>query len=285
MSLFGSYKQKKSLYFNRVVDKKIYQYDRWRFAMMIFLVVLLSLFYILENGFVYLPADRYVQKAVQGSSLIYDPDSYSRILNEQTSCGFDYLLEDFDFVSQEPYVGLGRYDREKMGYFGEYLVDEEFEVFLPHDFSDATFFAKNGSSLFVEPDNFDETRVEPEICGQRLVYDEIYPSVMYVRMFNDTGIKDYILLKDSGAPDSFQFGLNYYGGRISLEPTGNIVFYDSAGSEKFKIDRMIGYDAEYKRIDQMISYDLINDQSLILKFDKTGASFPVLLDPSVVNID
>ncbi|MFA4930795.1 MAG: hypothetical protein WC570_02950 [Patescibacteria group bacterium] len=257
---------------------KIYRYDRWRFGILIGITLLLFIIYGVENGWtVTMMSNQIVlSKVIADSNMLYK-NNYSKITGGD-DCAWSNVLADFPFVQDDTLVGLGRYDQEKEGYFGDYLSQEAFEVFLPNYFGQATFFSKNGAALFISPVGFEEANSKPKLCQQRLVYDEIYPSTLYVRMFNDGGIKDYIILKDASAPTTISFDLNYYGGRVELAPTGDIVFYGDDGSEKFKIDRMMGYDSEHRIIDDSISYQLLDSQTLILNIAPGDINYPVLLE-------
>jgi len=261
-------------------------FDLWRFFIIMSIVILSGLIFkfeekkIFENNQINSQFTKRIEQKIY--RIIKNEGQY--FPTYRTDSKWDYVLKNFPEMAYEPFVGLGPLDKSKNGYFGDFNF-KTFDTFLPKSYKDALYFSKGDSVLLIEPIGINEEKIEPEIVRERLMYDEIYPGLLVVRMFNNLGIKDYFIVKDVNATREVSFKLNYNGGRTEKEPNGTIVFYDNNGEAKFVISKLIGFDSTGKRIDDWLDYKLDGDiLRIVFNFEHIDVSYPLMVDPIVHSV-
>ncbi|MFZ5392255.1 MAG: hypothetical protein ACOZAR_03630 [Patescibacteria group bacterium] len=270
-------------YFGRQIEmERVLILDLWRFFIVVTVLVLLGMVFRFEENKIF---DSQVSNQL---SRRIEQKIHQIIVNEgqyfssyKTDSRWDYVLKNFPEMAYEPFVGLGRLDETKNGFFGDFDF-KTFETFLPKSYRDSLYFSKGDSVLLIEPMGINEEKNEPDIVKERLIYDDIYPGVLVVRMFNSLGIKDYFIIKEENSVREIDFKLNYNGGRIEKEPNGTVAFFDESGEAKFVISKLIGVDSSGKRIDDKLEYRLEdNILKIILNIEDSDMNYPLMVDPFV----
>ncbi len=280
-----NFKTKLGLFGQRIERERILLHDLWRFVLLTVIILLLGFVFRLEKTQIFDVNEFGIQITKR-----VDQGSYLEIKNEgqyfslfKTDSKWDYVVKSFPEIAYEPFVGLGNLDEIKGGYFGDFDF-KTFETFLPKSYRDPLFFAKGDCVLLIEPVDYTDEKAEPEIVKERLIYDEVYPGILVIRMFNSLGIKDYFLVKDDVSVKNISFRLNYNGGEVVAEPNGSVVFYDDNNEAKFVISKLIGLDASGRRIDDFLKYQLDGDRlNLVMDFDSNEVDYPVIIDPVVID--
>lgn len=213
-------------------------------------------------------------------------DNFADELSKEGSYSLKEIMNIFPMVLVDQVVSLGEFDDEKGGYYGDYsAAHTDFEVFMPRDYSNQSYFSKNGMALLIQPEGVNIEASIPVVEQNRLIYDEVYKQTSLVREFNENGIKDYIFLKGLSAPDSYFYKLNYYGGKID-QIGDKIVFLGDMDEEKFVIEPLKVFDASGKQIVNGAEYILHEDDILELKVNVDERySYPVMIDPSIKDIN
>lgn len=264
----------------KLAHHRLLERDLWRFVVFVVLLLLILVLLQVKNELVLQSpfSDEMISKQVDFMESI--ESSWSR---EYLLLGLDLEFEDLDREFPQLWEDVRPLDNFNTNRNGWLEGDENNGlVFLPKLFSDSMVVTKGDASLIIEPIGYDATRVLPTEESNILVYDEIYPNMVYLRKLRSGGIKECLVLKDGFDLPSILYRLNFQGGNIVKNKRNRIEFYNDAGEQIFEIESLKAVDQKGNLVGE-VYYNLLEDDILELKFDLVGAlDYPLLLDPGVV---
>jgi hypothetical protein len=262
--------------------KEILQTDLWRFVVLCLTLILTGALFFWQFGLVkndgYMLISRELDEKEVGQM---DSGAIVHQLSEEDVLrGVNDIWERMGGNNN---LALGENDAAKDGWYGDYKQSPAGMVaFLPRKFSEPVVLSKSGSSLLLEPMGIDGANIFPIIENNHLIYDEIYPGVMVVRMFKDGGLKEYYILKTEQAAHHWFAGLNFQGGQIQAQPSGRVEFVDSQGEKQFELGKLVGFDALGRSIDSLIEQKVIEGNILEVNVRAAeGLKYPLIVDPEV----
>jgi|GEM_PF-2638558 len=264
----------------KLANHQLMKRDLWRFVVFIGFLLLLLVLLQVKNEF-------YVQSLFDNETVVKQIDSAKPVQSdwsrEYLLLGLDLEFEDLDREFPQLWdniLPLSNFNQERNGW----LVGNEGDglVFLPKVFSDSIVVTKGGASLLIEPLAYDPTKVIPTEESNILVYDEIYPNMVYLRKLRNGGIKECLVLKDGFDLESIFYRLNFQGGNVVKNKRSRIEFFNDDGEQIFEIESLKVVDQKGNLVGS-VYYNLLEGDILELKFDlEGGLDYPLLLDPGVV---
>src|SRR5581483_10553135 len=114
----------------------------------------------------------------------------------------------------------------------------------------------------------------------RAVYPQAYPSTDVVFVADKQRVEWFLLLADGDAPAEFAWRVALPSGlpQVKREPSGALVFADAGGTARLRVPRPYALDAHGIRRDADLDF---SDGTLRVRLDKSGLTFPILLDPAI----
>ena len=121
-----------------------------------------------------------------------------------------------------------------------------------------------------------------------VTYYDVYPGVDMVYESAISGLKEYIVLKEPGTPNEFEFELELNGLRIQNE-AGIIKLEDETGAELLELSGLMAFDANGEATDK-VGCEVMESEGtyrLCVTLDEDyladkGRAYPVVIDPSVM---
>ena len=121
-----------------------------------------------------------------------------------------------------------------------------------------------------------------------VTYYDVYPGVDMVYESAISGLKEYIVLKQAGTPNEFEFELELNGLRIQNE-AGIIKLEDETGAELLELSGLMAFDANGEATDKVGCEVMENEGTyrLCVTLDEEyltakERAYPVVIDPSVM---
>lgn len=131
--------------------------------------------------------------------------------------------------------------------------------------------------------------IADETSKNKITYSDIYPNVDIIYSLENSGLKEYIVMKDVTAPNSFEFAFTADKYDINATEDGRICFVDEHNNVDFILGNLYAFDKEgtytedvYYSIKKSgntylisvtISDDFVDDPSRV---------YPIVIDPSVM---
>lgn len=172
--------------------------------------------------------------------------------------------------------------------FGYKNASNDVEVRFAKSSSKSSLNRLQYKDMFVDfiPQNANTASGVPD--GEKMKYENIYPSVDMAYSVLSNGVKEDIILKDSSAQSSFVFEVISQGLTPKLNENGTISFLDKRNKEIFQAAKPFAYDSNENYTDNIIS-NLSQKEGrwfLEVTLDSTwlkdqARAYPVILDPTV----
>jgi hypothetical protein len=114
----------------------------------------------------------------------------------------------------------------------------------------------------------------------RVSYAETWPSTDAIVATTPTRLEMLLLLRDSGAPSDFRWGVRLPRGLVGSRPDdlGGLFFVDGAGRAALHVPPPFAIDAAGAKRSSSLA---LRDRALSVHLDTAGLVFPVLLDPAI----
>jgi hypothetical protein len=257
----------------------LFEMDLFRFVVIIFITVLLGMVYKLENI-----DESLINILDQVSIGRLRSDTVMKKDNLNEKIGWRYennamkdLARNFDMIDKDEESLLGGVVEERGGYLGTFdRVNDFFELLMPYLYSNELVFSKNDVSVTIMPIGSNLEYDVPQIENNKLIYDDVFPSILAVRKFNHSGMSEYLILKNEEASKVINYRISVSGGEAKIIGNKLIVVDESNKKELKLIDYRI-IDVNKKSAGEVILNKLGSDVIEIRLDIDPDAKYPLIL--------
>jgi hypothetical protein len=257
----------------------LFEMDLFRFVVIIFITVLLGMVSKLENI-----DESLINILNQVSIGRLRSDTVMKEDNLNEKIGWRYennamkdLARNFDMIDKDEESLLGGVVEARGGYLGTFdRVNDFFELLMPYLYSNELVFSKNDVSVTIMPIGSNLEYDVPQIENNKLIYDDVFPSILAVRKFNHSGMSEYLILKNEEASKVINYRISVSGGEAKIIGNKLIVVDESNKKELKLIDYRI-IDVNKKSAGEVILNKLGSDVIEIRLDINPDAKYPLIL--------